>query len=75
MFRTDKTIEIKGLLSTRGQMIARETLASLTRGQILTIITRDSSAGPKLAPLCESLGCTLLGSREEGGTFYVQIQR
>jgi TusA-related sulfurtransferase len=75
MVRTDKTLEIKGRLSDHAETIAKHTLSCLTSGQVLTIVTTDRSAKLKLSPLCESLGCVLLGIREERGTLYVQIRR
>lgn len=75
MIRPDKTLEIKGRLSNRAETIAKDTLASLASGQVLTVVTTDRSVKLKLSPLCQALGCALIGIREEGGTFYVQIQR
>jgi TusA-related sulfurtransferase len=75
MIRTDKTLEIKGRLSDRAETVTRHTLSSLTSGQVLTIVTTDRSAKIRLSPLCESLGCVMLGILEEGGTLYVQIRR
>ncbi len=75
MVRTDKTLEITGTLSARGQSMTRETLSKLVRGQILTVVTTDRSARHTLSLLCEALGSTVIGVEDERGTLYVHIRR
>ncbi len=75
MVKSDKTLEIQGLLSPHAETIARETLSALVPGQVLTIVTRDGAACEKLSPLCTLLGCAVIDTKEERGTIYVQIRR
>lgn len=75
MVRTDKTLDIQGLLSPRAETITGNTLAAMESGQVLTVVTTDRTAKQKLPPLCETLGCTLLDLREDEGTLYFQIRK
>lgn len=75
MVKTDKTLDIRGLVSPRPEAVARNTLESMGPGQVLTVITTDVTAKRKLPSLCENLGCTLLELREDGGTLYFQIRK
>jgi TusA-related sulfurtransferase len=75
MVRSDKTLEIQGLLTPRVEMIATKTITELTPGQVLTIIIRDVAAREKLLSLCRFLGCVMIDKKEEGGTIHVQIRR
>ena len=75
MVRTDKTLDIKGLMSPRSETVAMNTLAGMESGQVLTVVTTDMAAKQKLPPLCQHLGYTLLDMREDGGALYVQIQK
>ena len=75
MVRSDKTLEIRGVLSPRAETIAMKALAALTPGEVLTIITRDVAAREKLLSLCGNLGCVMVDKKEEGCTVYVQIRR
>jgi TusA-related sulfurtransferase len=75
MVRTDKTLDIQGLISPRAETITGNTLAAMEPGQVLTVVTTDRTARQKLPSLCETLGCTLLELREDRGTLYFQIRK
>lgn len=73
MLHADKTLDVKGLVSPRPEILAQKTLAAMTAGQVLTVITTDPAARQKLPPVCERIGCRVLGFTEERGTLYFQI--
>ncbi len=75
MVRTDKTLDIKGLVSPRAELITGSTLAAMQPGQVLTIVTTDRAAKQSLPVLCRDRGYTLLELREDKGALYVQIRR
>ncbi len=75
MLRTDKTLDIKGLVSPRAEIITRKTLDSMEPGQVLTVVTTCRIVKQKMASLCQTLGCTLLDIKEEEGTLSIQIRK
>ncbi len=75
MHRTDKTLDIKGLVSPRTELITEKMLTALEPGQVLTVVTTDRTIRQKLPLLCRILACTLLEMTEEGGALYVYIQK
>ncbi len=75
MVRPDKTLDIAGTMTPRAEKMTRATLAAMEPGRILSVVTTDRSAGPKLASLCANLGCTLLELREDGGTVTIHIRK
>ncbi len=75
MIQTDKTLDIKGLGGLRTETITWDTLNTMKKGQVLTVVTTDRQAREKLAHLCEHLGSTLLELQESKGLLYVQIRR
>lgn len=75
MIRTDKTLDIKGLVSPRAEIITENTLVAMEPGQVLTVVTTCRTTKQKIPSLCRALGCTLLEIREEGGLLYIQIQK
>ncbi len=75
MVKADKTLDIGGTITPRAEMMTKATLAAMEPGRVLTVVTTDRSAGPKLTSLCVNLGCTLLELREDSGTFYFHIRK
>ncbi len=75
MVKADKTLDIAGTITPRAEMMTRATLAAMEPGRVLTVVTTDRSAGPKLTTLCANLGCTLLELWEDGGTFSFYIRK
>lgn len=75
MAQTDKTLDIKGLVSPRSELITKKTLATMGPGQVLTVITTDRSTKQKLPKLCANLGCAILELKEDRGTLYFHIQK
>ncbi len=75
MEQTDKTLDIKGLAGLRTETITWDTLNTMKKGQVLTVVTTDRQAREKLQLLCEHLGSTLLEFRENRGLLYVQIRK
>ncbi len=73
--RTDKTLDIKGLVSPRAETVTRSTLAGMQPGQVLTVITTCRTLKHKISSLCDTLNCTVLEINEEDGNFAIQIQK
>lgn len=75
MVRTDKTLDIKGLAGPRAEIITGKTLDGMSQGEVLTVITTDRGLRDKLHALCRTLGSTVIGLSEDGGTLHIQIRR
>lgn len=75
MLRTDKMLDIKGLVSPRTEAITEKTLTAMGPGQVLTVVTTDRTVQKKMHLLCSTLACKLLDMREIDGALYIQIQK
>ena len=75
ILKTDKTLDIKGLVNPRPTIITDHTLKEMDAGQVLRVITNDVSAKRSIPELCQGRGYKLLELLEEAGTLYFIIQK
>ena len=75
MTRTDMTLDIKGLLSPRCEVVTQEALARMGKGQVLAVVTTDRTVKEKLTEFCRTMGYRLLDIREDARAVNILIQK
>lgn len=75
ILKTDKTLDIKGLIHPRPGIITEHTLGEMEPGQVLRVITNDAGAKQSIPELCRGRGYKLLELLEDAGTLYFTIRK
>jgi len=75
MIKTDKTLDIQGLVHPRSRNVIEMTMTGLDPGQTLKVITDDMSAKESVPALCSHLDYTLLESGREGRVLSFTIRK
>ncbi len=73
--RVDKTLDIKGISSPRLQELTVNTMESMYSGQVLRVITDDSSTRTTIPALCNKCGYVLMETGEYDGALYYTIRK
>jgi len=71
----DKTLDVQGVAGLRIRTLALETLGSMARGQVLSVITTEKDAKQGIAALCREEGYLLLDEVFDGSLHSFLIQR
>jgi TusA-related sulfurtransferase len=73
--RVDKTLDIKGINSPRLQELTVNTMEAMYSGQVLRVITDDSSTRTSIPALCDKRGYMLVKTEEYDGALHYTIQK
>lgn len=73
--RIDKTLDIKGINSPRLQELTVNTMESMYSGQVLRVITDDSSTRTTIPALCNKCGYMLVNTEEYDGALHYTIRK
>ncbi|MGE0053240.1 MAG: sulfurtransferase TusA family protein [Hyphomicrobium sp.] len=71
----DRTLDTSGLTCPIPILKAKKALADMAQGMVLEILATDPAAPRDFVAFCKATGHTLIGTREQEGTFHVLIQR
>lgn len=74
-YKIDKVLDCKGMICPRPMVMTVGALKGMEKGQILQVITNDSSTKVSIPGLCERGGHKLLEIKEEAGTFIYIVQK
>lgn len=71
---TDIILDLKGLKCPMPMLRTKKALATLTEGDVVTVLATDTGAPDDFAAFCQHTGHRLLDSDESDGVFTIVIQ-
>ncbi|MBI5026798.1 MAG: sulfurtransferase TusA family protein [Nitrospirae bacterium] len=73
--KIDKVLDVKGMVCPKPMIETKSALKSLEKGQVLQVITTDSSTKHSIPGLCEREGAKIIEMKEDAGNFTFIIQK
>ncbi len=71
----DKHLDLRKELCPRPMIMFMSTIKTLTKGEVLSVTTSDSTTKQSIPKLCERAGFTLLEVSEEGGDIRFRVRK
>ena len=67
IFKIDKTLDVRGLRSSRLKAPAMDVIGKMEAGQVVQVIADDRGAKQEVPQLCKSMGWELVDLSDQGG--------
>lgn len=71
----DQELDTSGLNCPMPVMKTKKALKGLDDGQVLHMIATDPATNEDIPGLCEEMGCSIVESNDDGGTYHFYIKK